>query len=279
MKQRHAEQHVGARLRLQQQIERPGLIDLVGMRVPHQLWRAGGATGVEIGGDVVAQNLAPADKAVRRLLLDQVAEGKDSLPRVTATEHLYDRLEMLELRLDLLDFLPDVCARHRPERHQDFCVRRFQNLRDLVRLQERIDGIGDAGGLCAEQRYKGVRHQRQHEADDVALLDTKRVKHVGGLRDARDEVAVRDHDRRVGRIGVLQELERRPVGVTGRTQPDGVVSALGRDAIGVRDLLEGSNLRVRCQLRIVVADEPIERMDARHGIPFSLRCMSPRPVF
>ncbi|MET4113723.1 hypothetical protein ABIB85_000138 [Bradyrhizobium sp. JR1.5] len=186
---------------------------------------------------------------------------------------------MLELRPDLLDFLPDVCARHRPERHQDFCVRRFQNLRDLVRLQQGVDGIGDTGGLRAEQRYEGVRQQRQHEADDVALLHAKRVKHVGGLRDARDEVAVRDHDRRVGGIGILQELDRRSVGVAGRPEPDGVVSALGRDAIGVSDLLEGPNFGVRRQVRIVAADEPIERVDARHGIPSSLRCMSPRPVF
>lgn len=117
-----------------------------------------------------------------------------------------------------------------------------------MRLQERIDGIGDAGGFRAEQRYKGVRHQRQHEADDVALLHAQRVKHVGGLRDARDEVAVRDHDRRVGGIGILQELDRRPVGVADRTQPDGVIGAVGRDAIGVRDLLEGSNLGVRRQV-------------------------------
>ena len=279
MKQRHAEQHVGARLRLQQQIERPGLIDLVGMRVPHQLWRAGGAAGVEIGGDVAAQNLAPADKAVRRLLLDQVVEGEDSLARVAAAEHLHDRLEMLELRPDLFDLLPDVGARHRPERHQDFRVRGLQDLRDLVRLEQRIDGIGDAGGLRAEQRHEGVGHQRQHEADDVALLDAERVKHVGGLRDARDEVAIRDHDRRVGRIGILQELDRRPVGVARRTEPDGVVGALGRDAIGVRDLLEGPNLCVRRQVWIVAADEPIERVDARHGIPSSLRCISPRRVF
>ncbi|MGY3074422.1 hypothetical protein ACVWZZ_000793 [Bradyrhizobium sp. LM6.10] len=142
-----------------------------------------------------------------------------------------------------------------------------------MRLQERIDGIGDARGFRAEQRHEGIGHQRQHEADDVALLDAERVKHVGGLRDARDEVAVRHNDRRVGGIGILQELDRRLVGVARRTQSDRVVGALGRDAIGVRDLLESSNLGVRCQVRIVAADEPIERVDARHGIPSSLRCI------
>ncbi len=154
MKQRHAEQHVAAGPGLQQQIEPPGLIDLVGMGVPHQFWRAGGAAGVEIGGDVAAENLAAADEPVRRLLLDQVVEGKipfvGSPPPNTCTI----ALRCLSCGADLLDLLPDVGARHRPERHQDLRVRSFQDLRDLVRLQQRIDGIGDAGGLRAEQRHE-----------------------------------------------------------------------------------------------------------------------------
>ncbi|MHC2577439.1 hypothetical protein ACVMHR_002178 [Bradyrhizobium diazoefficiens] len=80
-----------------------------------------------------------------------------------------------------------------------------------------LTGFGDAGGFRAEQRHEGVGHQRQHEADDVALLRAERVKHVGGLRDARHEVAVRDHNRRIGRIGVLQELDRCAVRVARST--------------------------------------------------------------
>lgn len=90
------------------------------------------------------------------------------------------------------------------------------------------------------------------------------MKHVGGLRDARDEVAVGDDERRVGRIGVLQKLDRRHDGVARSSELDGIIGALGRDAVGVRDLLEGPDLLVRQKLRIVVADEPIERVDARH---------------
>ncbi|MGY3144997.1 hypothetical protein ACVWYQ_001996 [Bradyrhizobium sp. USDA 3397] len=151
-----------------------------------------------------------------------------------------------------------------PERHQDLGVRGFQDFGELVRLEQRIDGIGDAGGLGAEQSDERIRHQGQHEADNVALLGAERVKHVGGLGDARDEIAVRDHQRRVGRIGILQELDRRPVGIALGTKPDGVIGALGRDAVGVGDLLECPDLLVRQQFRIVVADQPIERVDARH---------------
>src|SRR4051795_12243502 len=102
---------------------------------------------MEIGGDVAAENLAAADEPVGWLLLDQVVKSKDALLRIATAEHLHDRLEMLELRPDLFDLLPDVSAWHWPERHQDRCVRGFQDLNDLVRLQQRIDGIGDAGGL------------------------------------------------------------------------------------------------------------------------------------
>ena len=74
--------------------------------------------------------------------------------------------------------------------------------------------------------------------------DAERVKHVGGLRHAREEIAVGDHDRRIGRIGILQELERRRVGIARSAEPEGVVGALGRDAVGVGSLLEGADVGV-----------------------------------
>ena len=59
--------------------------------------------------------------------------------------------------------------------------------------KQRVDGVGDAGGLGAEQRDEGIRHQRQQEAHDIVRADAQRMKHVGGLRDAADEIAVADH--------------------------------------------------------------------------------------
>ena len=103
---------------------------------------------------------------------------------------LHDRLQMLQLPAHLLDLLPDVRARHRAERHQHRGARGLQDFRDLVRLQQRVDGIGDAGGLGAEQRDEGIRQQRQQEAHDIVLADAERMEHVGGLRHAADEIAI-----------------------------------------------------------------------------------------
>ena len=149
---------------------------------------------------------------------------------------------MLQLAADLLDLLPYVRAGHGAERDKDCCVRGLQDFCDLMRLQKRVDGIGDAGGLGAEQRDKGLRQQRKQEADDVATPDSERVEHVGGLRHARDEIAVGDHDRRVGRVGIGEELDRGRIGITGGPELDGIIGALGGDAVSVRDLLEGTDV-------------------------------------
>ena len=155
---------------------------------------------------------------------------------------LHDRLEVLQLAADLLHFLPDVGAGHGAERDQDLGVRGLEDFRDLMRLQKRVDGIGDAGGFGAEQRHKGLGQQRKQEAHHVAAADTERVKHVGGLRHARDEIAVADDDWRVGRVGIGQELDGGCIGIVGGAELNGIIGALGGDAVSVRDLFEGTDV-------------------------------------
>src|SRR3984957_9287471 len=178
---------------------------------------------------------------------------------------LHDRLEMLEMTANLLDLLPDVGARHRPERHQHRRARGFQDFRDLVRLQQRVDGIGNAGGLGAEQRDERFRQQRQHEAHDVVFADAERMEHVGGLCHPREEVAVGDDERRVGRVGIGQELDRRCSGIVGRAEPDRVIGARRGDAVEIGNLFEGADVGVRGQYGIFVADDAIEQENACHG--------------
>ena len=91
---------------------------------------------------------------------------------------------------------------------------------------------------------KASRHQRQQEADDIARPDAERVKHVGGLRDAGDEIAIGDHDRLVGRIGIGEELHRRRIGIVGGAELDRLIGALGSDAVRIRDLFESPHLGI-----------------------------------
>ena len=69
-------------------------------------------------------------------------------------------------------------------------------------LQQGVDGIGDACRFGAEQRYKSLGQQRKQQTDDIATADAESLKHVGGLRHARDEIAVADDDRVVGRVRI-----------------------------------------------------------------------------
>ena len=71
--------------------------------------------------------------------------------------------------------------------------------------EQRIDRIGDAGGLGTEQRAEALRHERQQQADDVARADAERVKGVRGLRHAVEELAVAEAKRRLVGLGVGEE--------------------------------------------------------------------------
>jgi hypothetical protein len=87
-----------------------------------------------------------------------------------------------------------------------------QDLGDLHRGEHRIDGIGDARGLRAEQRAEGLRHERQQDADHVARPDAEGVERVRRLRRPRDEGAMRDRQRRLAGVGAAQEAKRRRLG-------------------------------------------------------------------
>ncbi len=48
----------------------------------------------------------------------------------------------------------------------------------------------------------------------------------------------------IGRVGIGQELDCRRIGIVGRAELDGVISALRRDAVGIGSLLERADLGV-----------------------------------
>jgi hypothetical protein len=90
------------------------------------------------------------------------------------------------------------------------------------------------------------------------------MEHIRGLGYARDKIAVGNHYRRFGRVGVREELDRESVGICSRAQLDGIVGSLDGNAIPEGDLFEGTDVSFRGKRRIVVADQSIERVYARH---------------
>jgi hypothetical protein len=193
---RQSKQDFSPGLRAQDQVADPSLVDLVAVRMPHKLGRAGRAAGVEVRGDVVGGNAAPARKPVGRILREQRVVAMDAVLLVARAVHLQDRFQARQLAPHALDFLPDVGAGRRRERHEYFRSGRAQDFRDLPRFEQRIHRVRDPGGFRAIEREEALRQQRQHEADDVARSDAEIGKQIRGLRDLRDELRMRDRQRR-----------------------------------------------------------------------------------
>ena len=212
------------------------------MSVADKLRCAGGASSVKVSRDLLTGNSPVADKPVGRLLLDEIAEGIDLLRRFAGAVDLHDCFKVLQLAADLLHFLPYVRAGHGAKRDKNCCVRGLQDFCDLIRLQKRVDGIGDAGCLGAEQRHKGLRQKRKQEAYHLATPVSERVEHVGGLRHARDEIAVGNYYWRICRISIGEELDGGCIGILGGPELNGIIGALGGDAVSVRDLFEGTDV-------------------------------------
>jgi hypothetical protein len=93
------------------------------------------------------------------------------------------------------------------------------------------------------------------------------MEHVGGLRQAREEVAVGNDERRVGRVGIGQELDRGCVRIVGRAEPYRVIGACRGDAVEIGNLFEGAGVGVRGQIRKFAADGAIEQVN---GLPWLL---------
>ena len=81
----------------------------------------------------------------------------------------------------------------------------------------------------------------------------------------REEVAVADDERRVGRVGIGQELNRGRIGIEGRAEPDRVIGARRGEAVEIGNLFEDADVGVRGQTGIFAADGAIEQVNACHG--------------
>ncbi len=125
----------------------PYRIECVPLRVRGQLRGAGRSSGVEVGGDIAPGEGPVKGQPVGRVSGDGFVEVVDTLglvARFTDTEY---RLECRDLVPYCLHLLPDVEDRMRPEsdEHPGFCG--IEEIRDLVRIQKEVYGIGDPGRL------------------------------------------------------------------------------------------------------------------------------------
>ncbi len=150
------------RCRFEDQVAGPGLVDLVAVRVADQLGCAGGAAGMEVGGDITGGDLPAADQPVGRLLADQRVERMDAVGRIARPVDLHDGLQVRQAAAHLHDLLPDVGALGRPERDQHLGLGRLEDLGDLVRFEQRIDQVDDAC-LRAEQRGEQAPGQQRQQ--------------------------------------------------------------------------------------------------------------------
>jgi hypothetical protein len=266
---RQSKQDFSPRLRAQDQVADPSLVDLVAVRMPHKLGRAGRAAGVEVRGDVVGGNAAPARKPVGRILREQRVVAMDAVLLVARAVHLQDRFQARQLAPHALDFLPDVGAGRRRERHEYFRSGRAQDFRDLPRFEQRIHRVRDPGGFRAIEREEALRQQRQHEADDVARPDAEIRQQVRRLRDFGDELPVADRQRRLVRLAALQEVNRRRQRVVRSADLQRFVCALRSDALGIRRRLECAQFFVGPQLRKLRADDAVQKVCSFHFRPNS----------
>src|SRR5215469_16772714 len=268
MEERHAEEQIGSGFCFEQQIAYPRLINLVAVGMADKLRCAGGTAGVKVGRDVFAGNTSAADKPVGRLLLDEFAEGINLLRRITRAVDLHDGFEALELASYPLHFLPDIRAGRGAERNKNGDACGFQDFRDLMRFQNRIDGIGDASRFRTKQGHKGLGQQRKQEAYHVTAANAEDVKHVGGLRHTIDEIAIGHDDWFIVRVGIGEKLDSGGIEIVGGAQLDGIIGALGGNTVCVRSLFEGTDIDVSGEARIFVAYKTIEQVYADH-----IRCL------
>jgi len=142
------------------------------MGVHDELRRTGRASGMEIGGDiVVAPDVAGCESCSvlgrqRRCKLD------DAFRRRRVRHRHPNDPEVGDQRLNRERLLPDVELRVRPQRHQNCRAGRLDQLGDVLRLQQEINGYRIACGLSAPQRemrfdqaWQHVGHARRSPAD------------------------------------------------------------------------------------------------------------------
>ena len=218
------------------------------MRVAHQLGRARGAAGVEIGCHIVKAYASAAQQVVARHGSQLFVKAGRCVALCRRPQpHLQHRLQAGHLVANRLHLGPDVGARRRPQRHQHLGAGGAQDLGNLARLQQRIHRVRNAGRLGAKHRVEVLRQQWQHQADDIVRPHAQLVEQVRRLGHAAEEFAMAERQARLVRVGVRQKMNRRAGRVLRRTQTQRFVGAGHRQPLGQRHRLQRPHIGVAGQ--------------------------------
>ena len=191
----------------------PGGEHLCAVAVACQLGGAGGAAGVEVGGDVFGADVAAARQVRVRLRGDgggeiQHAFGQRGRLALVQRRHAQHARHRRHCRTQMLRLAPDVRLGVVAPGDQHLGARGVQQRRQLVVGQQRIERLHDARRLAAPERQVVFKAAGQHHRHRVGRPHAQRVQRVGGLVNAGQQLAVRPADRLFGRIGRAQEPER-----------------------------------------------------------------------
>ncbi|MCY1353589.1 hypothetical protein D9M69_399340 [compost metagenome] len=212
----------------------------IAVAVRRQLRRAGGAAGVEVGRHVVGLDVAAALQVIARELGDQFVEVQHALRQRPAlgleraalrlgqvVGHVDDdhRVQLRQLAAQAVHLVPQVGAGEGRQGDQHLGGGGVHQFGDVLGVEQRVDGVDDAGRLAAPEGEVGVRQVRQQERHRAARAHAEAVEGVGGLGDLGEQLGVAQPPGCFLGIALQQEGQRRLVGVTFGAAPQQRVGA------------------------------------------------------
>ncbi|MCY1411902.1 hypothetical protein D9M71_272980 [compost metagenome] len=192
----------------------------VAVAVGRQLGRAGGAAGMEVGGDVTGRNHPSALQVIGGETVEQFVEVQHAFRQWLALGldgaalgfrqqvGQVDGDDGLKLRQAVTQaghLVPEIGAGERRQGHQHPGVGRMDQFGDVLGLQQRVDGIDHAGRFPTPDGEMGMRQVRQQERHRLARPHTQVVEGVGRLGDPRQQLGISQLERRFFGVALEQE--------------------------------------------------------------------------
>ncbi len=198
--------------------------ELAAVRVRDEPRRAGGAAGVEVGGDVVVSAWLAEDEPVVGLRHQCAVEVDHAgFERRARRGHPQQRQAGQPLAQGER-LLPDIERGVRAERHQDLRARGLQQPGDVLRLEQEIDRHRIPRGLRAPERGLRLDQTRQHVGHGRPRAD-QRGEQVGRAPHQAQQFAVGHAARLLVRRAGHQLRQRNALGLARRSTDEDIEDA------------------------------------------------------